>query len=128
MLVIKSIRKAVSHIVDSLFKFRHGSADAAARPMEYVTSGASGIMTAKGVKDCVVSYQCNDMVCFTVSVVGTTADVSNFICGNIPGLKKVTPYTTSISVGCKSFVHLFLPCYSKFGIYDKIIVVLRLIT
>ena len=51
-------------------------------------SGASGIMTAKGVKDCVVSYQCNDMVCFTVSVVGTTADVSNHICGNIPGLKK----------------------------------------
>jgi len=109
MFGINSIGKAISSIGDALFKFNetiHGNADAAAKTVEHVKSGASGVMTAKGVKDCVVSYRCNDMVCFTVSVVGTTADISNHICGNIPGLKKVTPLTTYISLGCKYFVHL----------------------
>ncbi len=109
MFGIKSIGKAVSSIGDSLSKFNqtmHGSTDAATKTAEHVKLGASGIMTVKGVKDCVVLYQCNDMVCFTVSVVGTTADVSNHICGNIPGLKKVTPLAIYISLGCKYFVHL----------------------
>jgi hypothetical protein len=109
MLGIRSIRTILSLVSDGLSKFNqtiHGSADAAARTTDAVKSGASGIMTAKGVKDCVVSYQCNDMVCFTVSMVGTGADIGNHICGNIPGLKKVTPVTTYISLGCKYFVHL----------------------
>ena len=109
MFGINSIGKAVSSLGDALSKFNqtiHGSADAAAKTTECIKSGASGLMTAKGVKDCVVTYQCNDMICFTISVVGTTADVSNHICGNIPGLKKVTPFTTYISLGCKYFVHL----------------------
>ena len=86
----RSIGRIVSSIGDGLSKFNqtiHGSADAAAKTAEHVKSGASGIMTAKGVKNYVVSYRCNDMICFTVSVVGITADVSNHICGNIPGLK-----------------------------------------
>ena len=109
MFGINSIRKVVTSLGDSLAKFNqtiHGTADAAAKTTECVKSGASGLMTAKGVKDCVVTYQCKDMVCFTISVVGTTADLSNHICGNIPGLKKVTPLTTYISLGCKYFVHL----------------------
>jgi len=109
MLGIKTIGKGLSSISDSLSKFNqtlHGSADAAAKTTEHVKSGASGIMTAKGVKDCVVSYQCNDMVCFTVSAIGTTSDISNHVCGNIPVLKKVTPLATYISLGCKYFVHL----------------------
>lgn len=109
MLGIGSFRRIVSSFSDGLAKFNqtmHGSADAAAKTTAAVKSGASGAMTAKGVKDCVVSYQCNDMVCFTVSVVGTGADVSTYICGNIPVLKKVTPFTTYISLGCKYFVHL----------------------
>lgn len=109
MLGIKTIGKAISSLSDALSKFNetiHGSADAAAKTAENVKSGVSGIMTARGVKDCVVSYQCKDMVCFTVSVVGTTADVTNHICGNIPGLKKVTPIANYISIGCKYFVHL----------------------
>ena len=109
MLGIKSIGKGINSIGDILSKFNttiHGSADAAAKSVEYAKSGASGLMTAKGVKDCVVSYQCNDMVCFVVSVVGTTADLSNHVCGNIPGLNKVTPLTAYISLGCKYFVHL----------------------
>ena len=109
MFGLKSIGKAVSSISDGLSKFNqtiHGSADAAAKTAGHVKSGASGIMTAKGVKDCVVTYQCKDMVCFTISVVGTTADISSHICGNIPVLNKVTPLTTYISLGCKYFVHL----------------------
>lgn len=109
MFGIRSIGKAISSLGDSLSKFNqtiHGSADAAAKTVEHVKSGASGVMTAKGVKDCVVTYQCNDMICFTISVVGTTADVGNHLCGNIPALKQVTPITTSISLGCKYFVHL----------------------
>ena len=109
MMGIKSARKIFSSLGDGLSKLNqtiHGGADGAAKTVNHVKSGASGIMTAKGVKDCVVTYQCKDMVCFTISVVGTTADLSNHICGNIPGLKKVTPLTTYISLGCKYFVHL----------------------
>ena len=123
MLGINSIGKAISSIGDALSKFNetiHGSADSAAKTAEHVKSGASGIMTAKGVKDCVVSYRCNDMVCFTVSVVGTTADISNHICGNIPGLKKVTPLATYISLGCKYFVHLCQTGNVTFSCKDQI--------
>ena len=123
MFGIGVIKKAANSISYSLSKFNqtiHGSVDAAAKTTEHVKSGASGIMTAKGVKDCVVSYQCNDMVCFTVSMVGTTADVSNHICGNIPGLKKVTPLTTYISLGCKYFVHLCQTGNITFSCKDSI--------
>lgn len=123
MFGMKSLGKAVSSIGDGLSKFNqtiHGSADAAAKTAEHVKSGASGIMTAKGVKDCVVSYQCNDMVCFTVSVIGTTADISNHVCGNIPGLKKVTPVATYISLGCKYFVHLCQTGNLTFSCKDSI--------
>lgn len=123
MFGIKSVGKTVSSIGDRLSKFNqaiHGSADAAAKTAEHVKSGASGIMTAKGVKDCVVSYQCNDMVCLTVSVIGTTADISNHICGNIPGLKKVTPVATYISLGCKYFVHVCQKGHLPFSCQDSI--------
>lgn len=84
----------------------HGSTEAAARTTENLKSGASGMMTAKGVKDCVVAYQCSDYVCLTVSAIGTCADLSNHVCGNIPGLRKITPVNSAVSVGCKYFVHL----------------------
>ena len=123
MFGIKPVRKVIISLGDSLAKFNqtiHEGADAAAKTTECVKSGASGLMTAKGVKDCVVTYQCKDMVCFTISVVGTTADVSNHICGNIPGLKKVTPLTTYISLGCKYFVHLCQTGNITFSCKDSI--------
>ena len=109
MLGIRIISNALSSVNASLAKFNatiHGGADAAAKTIEHIRSGASGILTAKGVKDCVVAYQCNDYVCLTISGIGTAADLSNHICGNIPGLKKIAPVFTFVSVGCKSFVHL----------------------
>lgn len=109
MLGIRTIAKSVNSINDSLSKLNqtvHGSAASAAKTTQHIKSGATGVMTAKGVTDCVVSYQCNDMICFTVSVVGTTADVTNHVCGYMLGLKQVTPVATYISLGCKSFVHL----------------------
>jgi hypothetical protein len=109
MFGIKTIGRAVNSVSDSLHKFNqtiHTTAEAAARTESHIKTGVNGAMAAKGVKDCVVSYQCNDMICFTVSVVGTTADVGNLVCGNIPGLTNVTPVTTFLSVGCKTFVRL----------------------
>ena len=109
MFGIRTMGNILSNINSTLAKFNttiHGSAEAAAKTTEHLKSGASGIMTAKGVKDCVVSYQCNDYVCLTVSTVGTVADISNHICGNVPALKPFTPINTYISLGCKYFVHL----------------------
>jgi hypothetical protein len=57
MLGIKTIGNGLSSLNASLAKFNatiHGGADAAAKTTEHIRSGASGIMTAKGVKDCVV--------------------------------------------------------------------------
>lgn len=84
----------------------HGSADAAAKTATCIKFGASGIMTAKGVRDYIVSYQCNEMVCLAVSMVGTTADISNQIFGNILALCKLTPVTIYVSLTCKGFVQL----------------------
>jgi hypothetical protein len=108
MFGIKAIGGELSALNATLAKFNqtiHGSTEAAARTTGAIKSGASGMMTAKGIKDCVVRYQCNDSVCFPISCIGTTADLGNFLCGNIPGLKKVTPLTTYLSLGCKYFVH-----------------------
>ena len=62
-------------------------------------------MTAKGVKDYLLSYQCNDYVCLPVPGIGATADISNHLCENILGLQKVTPLATYVSVGYKYFVN-----------------------
>ena len=105
----RKIRDILTNLNSTLAKANqtvHGSAEAATRTTEAVKSSVSGWMTAKGVKDCVVSYQCNDYICLTVSGVGTVFDVSNMVCGNVPGLKRFTPYCNFASVGCKSFVQL----------------------
>jgi hypothetical protein len=109
MFGIKTIGNILSNLNTTLSKVNqtvHGSTDAAAKTTEHLRSGASGIMTAKGVKDCVVAYQCNDYICLTISGIGTVADFGNHICGNVPVLKKFTPINTYLSIGCKSFVHL----------------------
>lgn len=80
----------------------------------------SNMMSAKGVKDYLVKYQSNDMVCFTISVVGTAADLTIHICGNIPGLKKVTPVATFTLVECKSFIHFCQTGNITFSCKDRI--------
>lgn len=103
----RSIGKAIRSVSDGLSKFNetiHGSAEEASRTVTSIKSSASGAMTARGVKDCVVSYQCNDMVCFTISAIGTAADIGNHICGNVPTLRAGVPIVNTISVGCKTFV------------------------
>lgn len=109
MFEIRKMSDSLSNLNSTLAKFNtsiHGSVDAARKTTEHVRSGASGIMAAKGVKDCVVSYPYNGYVCLTISTLGTVADVSNHICGNIPGLKAFTLINTYVSIGCKYFVHL----------------------
>lgn len=88
---IGNILSSVNSTLSQLNQTIHGSAEAAAKTTEHIKSGANGVMTAKGVKDCVVAYQYNDYVCLTVSTVGTIADFSNHICRNVPGLKRFTP-------------------------------------
>jgi hypothetical protein len=58
MVGVRTIGKVFSSVGDALSKFNqtiHGSDDAAAKTAKNVKSGANGIMTAKGSKDCVVS-------------------------------------------------------------------------
>jgi hypothetical protein len=107
--------------IKSLHRFNqtiHGSVSP--KTMDQVKTATNGLMAAKGVKDCVVSYQCNDLICFTVSAVGTTADIGNFVCGNVPGLKKAAPVATFVSVGCKSFVHFCRTGQVRFSCNDPI--------
>ncbi len=103
---ISNILSSLNAILVKANQTIHESKTAAAKTTEHVKSAASGIMTAKGVKDCVVAYQCNDYLCLTISGLGTCADMTNLIFGNIPGLKRFTPISTYLSVGCKSFVHM----------------------
>lgn len=53
-----------------------------------------------------VGYQRNDSICLPIVDLRRWVDVKNLIFGNIPGLKRFTPVSTSLSVGWKSFVHL----------------------
>ena len=81
---LKRIGNGIFALSDGLSKLNqtiHGSAEAAAKATNITKRTGSAMMTIKGVKDCVVTYRCNDMICFTVSAVGTTADVGNWICG-----------------------------------------------
>lgn len=107
--IIRSIGKAFTAVNQTFAKFNqtlHGSVEEARRTTAIVKTSTNGAMVAKGVKDCVVSYQCNDVVCLTVSAVGTAADLGGMVSGNIAFLNPLTPFTSSISVGCKFFVHL----------------------
>ena len=59
MFVIRTVKSIVATLNNTLAKFNqtiHGSTDAAAKTTDHIRSVASGMMTAKGVKDCVVEY------------------------------------------------------------------------
>jgi len=46
-----------------------------------------------------VGYQRNDSICLPIVDLRRWVDVKNLIFGNIPGLKRFTPVSTSLSVG-----------------------------
>jgi len=103
--VLRSLLSTVNNNLASFNNIIHDSADTAEKITEHIKSGASGIMTAKGVKDCVVEYQWNNKVCLTVSAIGTASNISNCICRNVPGLKKFAPINIYVSLGYKYFVY-----------------------
>ena len=85
------IGKTPGYENDILAKFNrtiHNSVQAAAKTIEYVGSDVSVIMIAKGVKDYLVLYQFNGMICLSVSAVETVADVTNHILGIYQSLKE----------------------------------------
>lgn len=109
MFGIRKISNILSSLNATLAKANQtidGSTAAATKTTEHVKSDTSGIMTAKGVKDYVVAYQCNDYICLTISGLRTYTDMTNLIFGNMLGLKRFTPISTYLSVDCKSFVHM----------------------
>ena len=63
-------------------------------------------MTAKGVKDCVVAYQGTIIYALLSLGLGTCADMTNLIFGNIPGLKRFTPISTYLCLLVGN--HLFI--------------------
>lgn len=56
----------------------------------FIKTAKSGVIVLKGIKCCIITYQANDIICFTISVVGTAADLTSYIAKNFSNRKKVT--------------------------------------
>jgi integral membrane sensor domain MASE1 len=120
---IKNGLATTTDILSQLNTTVHGSAEAATASMNTLKAIGAATMASKGVTDCIISYKCNDMICFTVSVVGTVADLSGLIGGNLLPTQTAVPFTrctTSVSSFAKGFVHYCRTGNITFSCKDKV--------
>ena len=117
---IKSIIVTANDVLAKLNVTLHGTVESAQRTTTNIRAAGSGAMAARGITDCIVAYQCNDILCLSVSAIGTAADVGGMICGNIPGVKGAVPYVVGVSTACKGIVHLCRTGNITFACKDKI--------
>ena len=65
-------------------------------------SGAKDANVIIGTSHALEDFTCNDPICGTLEVIGSLSTGLGLVLGNIPMTKKYTPYTTSVTVCCRS--------------------------
>ena len=78
-----------------------GGAEGTQKVATIVKTGASGTDAIVGVSHAMEDYACQDYICFTLDVIGSTASTAGIVLGNIPATKKFTAVTGSVTCVCR---------------------------
>ena len=67
-----------------------------------VKTGIAGSDACIGVSHAIEDYQCQDMVCFSLDLIGSVSSSIGIVVGNIPATKHLTLVTTPVTIVCRS--------------------------
>ena len=90
-----------------------GVVEEAEKVGKIVKTGISGADVVIGTSHALKDFACNDYVCGSLDVVGSVSSTIGLVLGNIPGTRKFTVVTGSITVGCRS-VRYYCKQYGSF--------------
>ena len=90
-----------------------GGAEGIEKATRIVKTGLSGADAVIGVSHALEDFQCNDVVCGSLDVIGSVSSAVGLVIGNIPRTKHLTLITGSITVGCRS-VRYYCKRYGTF--------------
>lgn len=79
-----------------------GGVEQADKVGRIVKTGGAGADIAIGTGNAIKDFACADVVCATLSLVGSASSAAGLVLGNIPGTKHLTIYTGSITVCCRT--------------------------
>ena len=90
-----------------------GGAEGIEKATRIVKTGLSGADAVIGVSHALEDFQCNDVVCGSLDVIGSVSSTVGIVLGNIPATKHLTFITGSVTVGCRS-VRYYCKNYGTF--------------
>jgi hypothetical protein len=90
-----------------------GGAEGVEKASKIVKNGLTGTDAIIGTSWALEDLQCQDYVCCTLDIIGSTSSAIGLVLGNIPKTKKYTTVTASITVACRS-TRLYCKNYGTF--------------
>lgn len=90
-----------------------GGIEEAEKVGKIVKTGLSGADVVIGTSHALEDFNCNDLVCCSLDVVGSVSSAVGLVLGNIPATKHLTFITGSVTVGCRS-VRYYCKKYGTF--------------
>jgi hypothetical protein len=90
-----------------------GGVEGAEKVSKIVKTGLSGADVVIGTSHALEDFGCNDVVCGSLSVIGSVSSAVGLVIGNIPATKHLTFITGSVTVGCRS-VRYYCKNYGTF--------------
>ena len=90
-----------------------GGVEEAGKVGEIVKTGISGADVVIGTSHALEDFQCQDVVCGSLDVLGSVSSAVGLVLGNIPATKHLTTITGSITVGCRT-VRYYCKHYGTF--------------
>lgn len=79
-----------------------GGAEGIEKATRIVKTGLSGADAVIGVSHTLEDFQCNDVVCGSLDVIGSVSSTVGIVLGNILATKHLTFITGSVTVGCRT--------------------------
>jgi hypothetical protein len=106
LVLLKDIFRGVNQTV-------WGGVEGTQKAATILKTSIAGTDTIVGVSHAMEDYLCQDYICFTLDVVGSTSSAAGIVLGNIPQTKSLTLVTGSITCICRGVRYI---C-KNYGLY-----------
>lgn len=107
------ILKTTHDILQGINATVWGGVEGAQKVGKIVKTGMSGADVVIGTSHALEDAACQDYICMTLDIVGSTSTALGMILGNIPATRDYTLITGSVTLGCRS-VRLYCKKYGTF--------------
>jgi hypothetical protein len=111
--MVKKILQLSYDILRGVNQTVWGGAEGAQKVATITKTSLAGTDAIVGVSHAMEDYICQDYICFTLDVIGSTSSAASIVLGNIPQTKSLTVVTGSITCVCRGVRYI---C-KRYGLY-----------